>query len=65
MRKIIFEISIIVSIVLVIKIIGILLNDFSRLTEYGFGYLIGLIVLFLILVLISYLTGRKIIKKSP
>jgi type III secretory pathway component EscS len=65
MRKIIFGISIIVSIVLVIKIIGILLNDFSRLTEYGFGYLIGLIVLFLILVLISYLTGRKIIKKSP
>jgi hypothetical protein len=63
MKKIVFGISLIVSVVLLIKIIRILRNDFNRLTEYGFGYLIGLIVLFLVLGLISYLTGRKI--KSP
>jgi|AntAceMinimDraft_15_1070371.scaffolds.fasta_scaffold21801_3 type III secretory pathway component EscS len=65
MRKIIFGLSTIISVILLIKIIGILINDFSRLTEYGLGYLIGLIVLFFVLVLISYLTGKKIIKKSP
>lgn len=41
---------------------GIFINDFSRLTEYGLGYLVGLIVLFLVLAFISYLTGRKILK---
>lgn len=65
MRKIIFGFSIVVSVVLLIKIIRIINRDFSRLTDYGFGYLVGLIALFLILGLISILTGRKIIKKSP
>ncbi|MFT6355237.1 MAG: hypothetical protein ACI83L_000986 [Cryomorphaceae bacterium] len=65
MKNIIFGLSILISIILLLKISGILINDFNELTEYGLGYLVGLIALFLALVLIGYLTGRKIIKKSP
>jgi hypothetical protein len=65
MKNIIFGLSILISIILLIKKSGILINDFNELTEYGLGYLVGLIALFLALVLIGYLTGRKIIKKSP
>ena len=64
MGKLIFGLSSILSLILLIKISGILFKDFNRLTEYGMGYLVGLIVLFLISGIISFLTGRKIIKKA-
>jgi len=64
MKKIIFGITCIISVILLIKILRILFQDFSRLTEYGFGYLTGMIILFLILSFCSILIGRKIFKKN-
>jgi len=56
MKKIIFYFSIILSVILLINVIQILVSDFQRLTEYGFGYLIGKIILLLISLFIIYLT---------
>jgi hypothetical protein len=52
------------SIVLLIEIIKIIINDFERLTPYGQGYLFGLVILFTIGLLISYFFGRKLIAKT-
>lgn len=63
MKKTLFYISLIVSITLLINIINILVSDFNRLTEYGYGYLIGKTILFLIFGTILLLT-RKYETKS-
>jgi hypothetical protein len=63
MKKFIFYLSLIVSIFLLINILQILVTDFNRLTEYGFGYLTGKIVLLLIFLLITYIT-RNSLKNS-
>jgi hypothetical protein len=64
MKKTIFYISIIISIILLVNIAKIFINDFDRLTEYGFGYLSGKIILFILLVLISYFTRKAIYTKK-
>jgi len=64
MKKIIFYISTIISIILLVNIIQILTNDFERLTEYGFGYLIGKIILFVIFLTLLLLTKKSILKKK-
>jgi|GEM_PF-1032580 len=64
MRKLIFGLSSIFSIVLSVKIIKIITYDFNRLTEYGLGYLSGLSILFIVSSTISYLTFRKILINS-
>ncbi len=58
MQKVIFYISIVFSIGLIVNIIKILTTDFDRLTEYGFGYLAGKIILLLIFLTITYLTRK-------
>ena len=60
MKKVVFYISVGVSIILLINILKILLNDFNRLTEYGYGYLVGKIILFIIFIGIAFLTRKKI-----
>ncbi|AUC22579.1 hypothetical protein BTO15_10975 [Polaribacter sejongensis] len=64
MKKIIFYISSVISIILLISIFNILNNDFDRLTEYGFGYLIGKIILLLIFVTLTLLTKSAVWKKK-
>ena len=64
MKKIIFYILIIISIILLINIVNILSTDFDRLTKYGFGYLAGKIILFIVFVLISFLTKKAIYTKK-
>ena len=64
MKKIIFYTSTIISIILLVNIIQILTNDFERLTEYGFGYLIGKIILFVIFLTLLLLTKKSILKKK-
>ena len=59
MKKIIFYISIIISIFLSVNIAKILIADFDRLTEYGFGYLVGKVILLLIFISIIYITGKN------
>lgn len=64
MKKIIFYILIIISIILLINIVNILSTDFDRLTKYGFGYLAGKIILFIVFVLISFFTKKTIYTKK-
>jgi hypothetical protein len=64
MKKILFYISLGVSIILLINIINIIITDLNRLTEYGYGYLVGkaiLLVIFgtIILVTRKYKTESK------
>lgn len=63
MKKVLFYISLGIAIILFINILNILVNDFNRLTTYGYGYLIGKIVLILIFGSIMLLT-RKHKKES-
>ena len=65
MKKIIFYISIIVSVFLLINILKILILDFERLTEYGFGYLFGKIILLVVFVTIVLLTKKAVLKPKP
>jgi len=64
MKKAIFYNLIIVSLVLLINIIQILVTDLKRLTDYGFGYLIGKIILLVVFLTIIILTRKYIIKKE-
>jgi hypothetical protein len=47
MKKYVFWLLLIVAVVLSFKIGRILIVDFHRLTNYGLGYLTGLLILFL------------------
>ena len=58
MKKTLFYISLVVSIILLINIINILVSDFNQLTEYGYGYLVGKVILFLIFGTILLLTRK-------
>jgi hypothetical protein len=64
MKKIIFYISIIISIILLVNVVKILNTDFNRLTEYGFGYLLGKIILFILFALTSFFTRKAIYTKK-
>lgn len=60
MKKIVFTILVIVAIALAFRIGTILINDIPRLTEYGYGYLTGLVILFIVLVGTSIWLGFKL-----
>ena len=64
MKKFLFGLSTLFSIVVLIEIVKIIIYDFERLTPYGQGYLFGLILLFAIGLLVSYFFGRQFIAKS-
>jgi len=57
MKKILY-ISLGISVILLINIINILRNDLNRLTEYGYGYLVGKVILLLIFGTIILLTRK-------
>ena len=52
------------GLVLAFKIGNILIFDFKRLTEYGLGFLSGLIGTFLIILVLTIFMSRKIFKKK-
>lgn len=58
MKKIIFYVSIGVSILLLVNIINILITDLNRFTDYKYGYLIGKIILLLIFIVIAFFTRK-------
>jgi uncharacterized membrane protein required for colicin V production len=58
MRKVFFYISLVISIFLLMNILKILITDFYRLTEYGFGYLVGKLILFVIFATLMFLTRK-------
>jgi len=59
MKRIALIFCIVLSLILFIRIVRILWYDFSRLTDYGFGYLAGSVILFLLFASFSYLLARK------
>jgi len=63
MKKILFYTSLIVSVFFLINIISIIYDDFVKLTEYGYGYLTGKIIIFILFVLISYFTRKTVFIK--
>lgn len=64
MKKILFYISLILSLFLLINILKIVISDLNRLTEYGYGYLFGKIILFLVFVTITILTKSAVISSK-
>ncbi|MCL5126937.1 hypothetical protein [Algibacter sp. L4_22] len=64
MRKTIFYISILIAFLLLVNVLEILITYFERLTKFGFGYLTGKIVLFMVFALIAYFTREKKIKAA-
>jgi amino acid permease len=64
MKKIIFWILAIISVLLAFNIAGILIYDINRLTEYGFGYLTGITLMFLIIIGLTVFAGFKAFKKN-
>ncbi len=59
MKKTFFYISLSISIILFVNIITILTTELDRLTQYGYGYLTGKIILFLIFGAIMLLTRKR------
>ncbi|MBT0607783.1 hypothetical protein [Aequorivita echinoideorum] len=58
MKKIIFYIAIAVAIILLVNIIEILVTDLDRLTNYGYGYLAGKFLLFVVFIAIALVTRK-------
>ncbi len=63
MKKIIFYISLIMAIWLLFNIIAIVTVYFDSLTNYGYGYITGRIILFLVFAVIAFFL-RKSMKKE-
>lgn len=59
MKKVIFYISLIFAVIQLIVILDILINDLDRLLEYGYGYLVGKIILLIIFCAIALKTRQK------
>jgi|GEM_PF-2629083 len=64
MRILALLISVSLLLYQVVQIISILLKDYKRLTEYGFGYLIGNIIIGIIFGGISFYLGKKIFQNK-
>ncbi len=58
MKKIIFYIALIISILLLVNIANILISDLNRLTQYGYGFLSGKILLFVFFGIITFFTRK-------
>ena len=58
MKKLVFYGAVGVAIVLLINVINILVYDLDRLTEYGYGYLVGKIILFVFALSIAFATRK-------
>jgi len=64
MKKIIFWLILFFGLALSLKIGRIFIMDFHRLTQYGNGYLTGLIILFLVVISSAAILGTKIYTKN-
>ena len=64
MRKYIFYASIILAFIFLVRVLRILIFDLDRLTEYGYGYLVGKIILFLVFVGISLVLRKRALKSK-
>ncbi len=49
---------------MLVNIASIVISDFSRLTEYGFGYLAGKVVLFVLFVTVAIILRKQVFKSN-
>jgi hypothetical protein len=63
MKKILFYVLAIATLILGIRIGTIIIRDFDRLTKFGYGYLTGLLILFLLCLLGSLWMGKKVFRE--
>ncbi|PKW20108.1 hypothetical protein CLV50_3211 [Flavobacterium lindanitolerans] len=63
MRKILFFLLLIIGLILTYKIGRIFICDYNRLTDYGLGYLTGLVIILLLIISITIWLGVKIYRK--
>lgn len=59
MKRFVFFVSLVLAIALFINILNILIIDFNRLNEYGYGYLAGEIILLILLLFLVFFTRKK------
>lgn len=59
-NKLLFVLFLILTVVMLVQSIQIVVCHFDRLNDYGFGFLIGKVFLFLISGTLSYWLGKKI-----
>ena len=64
MKKVFFFLSLAIAIYLLIELAKIFIYDLHRLTDYGWGYLTGRIVLFLLFTALAILLLRRKKKRS-
>ena len=64
MKMNLFILVTIAAIVVFTKIVSILITDINSLTKYGFGYLTGLIITFLILLGITVVIGFQLFREK-
>ena len=58
MKKAAFYLLLIIAVIFLYKVLRILLVDFSRLTDYGFGYLTGQVILLIAASFFAYRLRR-------
>lgn len=56
MKRIVFYIAISIAVLTLLNVLYILIYDFSRLTEYGYGYLVGKLILVIVFSVVAYTT---------
>lgn len=59
MKRVLFYISTGIAIVVLFNIADILITDVNRLTDYGYGYLVGKIILLITSIGITVLTRKR------
>jgi len=64
MIRILLVLFTLITLFLGFRIANILVNDFDRLTDFGYGYLVAQVILFCIFFFASLWTGRRILKQS-
>ena len=60
MKKLLLVISLLFSVYMLLHVLNIVVYDFDRLTDYGFGYLTGKVVILLLAATFSFFLTRKI-----
>lgn len=63
MKKLLFYLLIIAEFFIFLKLIGIIVFDWSRLTEYGMGYFWGYLFNAVWIAVLMYFLGKNIWKK--
>ncbi|MFD2551013.1 hypothetical protein ACFSQP_04210 [Bizionia sediminis] len=64
MKKFAFYMSALIALMLLVNIAEILISDLNRLTEYGYGYLFGKVILFICFLAISLRTKKHVFKPN-